>query len=244
MSTPPRRADYGSGAYRRRILLIAEGHRVSGELEDDFHHFRARLEHDGERVTRAEGDALRVPWTTCPGAVDVLARLVGLPLSRSLRAAAAHTEPREQCTHLFDAAALAVGFASLGTDGRRVWEAVVPDRQGGLTTATLTRDGEPLLRWEMDRQRITGPAPFEDRPLIGGFGRWAEAQLTADLAEAAQILQRAVFIANGRRHDLDSLDRAEQRRHVMGDACHTYSPTHVLHAVRVKGSVRDLTDGF
>ena len=140
MASPARRPDYGTGAYRRRIRLIAGDHTVSGELEDDFHHFRATIEHDGKQVTAARGEALRVPWTTCPGSILPLARLKGLNLSRSLLAAGKHTSSRAQCTHLFDAACLAVAFAAQGGRGERIWDAVVPDRVAGATVATLHRD--------------------------------------------------------------------------------------------------------
>ncbi|MDD9933490.1 MAG: DUF2889 domain-containing protein [Myxococcales bacterium] len=234
-----RRSDYGTGAYRRRILLIAGQGEVSGELEDDFHHFRAVLEHDGQRVKRARGEALRVPWTTCPGAVRPIARLEGLPLARSLRAGAAHTPPAAQCTHLFDAALLAVSFASRGQPGRRCWDATVPDRKQGATSATLELDGQRVLQWDLQRWRITGPEPFAGRKLIGGFGRWAEESLEPDLAEAAQVLQRAVYIATGRRNDFEQMERAVDHVDTMGAACHTFGPEQVEQALRVKGSVRD-----
>ncbi|MDH5675076.1 MAG: DUF2889 domain-containing protein [Myxococcales bacterium] len=236
-----RRADYGSGAYRRRILLIAEGGEASGELEDDFHHFRARIVHDGERVVGACGEALRVPWTTCPGAVTQLLRLEGAPLSRSTRTLAAHTDARAQCTHLFDVAVLAVAFASGGQAGRRQYDVEVPDRKAGVTTATLHRDGELWLRWELRRFEITAPAPFAGRRLIGGFGRWAHEQLEPELCEAAQVLQRAIYIATGRRSDFESMERAEEHLETMGAACHSFSSPQVERALRVKGSVRDFS---
>ena len=82
-------------------------------------------------------------------------------------------------------------------------------------------------------------APFAGRGLIRGFGRWAAEHLDLDLAEAAQILQRAIFIAVGRRHDFESLDRAAPYGSSMGSVCHTFSPEHLERARRVKGSIRD-----
>ena len=79
----PRIPDYGSGVYRRRIRIEqvekhGRGGVVVGELEDDFHHFRARVTHDGQTVTAVEGQGLRIPWTTCAGATEPLTSLIGI----------------------------------------------------------------------------------------------------------------------------------------------------------------------
>ena len=236
-----RRSDYGKGAYNRRVRIIASDGCVSGELEDDFHHFKATLEHDGQHITRATGEAMRVPWSTCPGATLPLARLEGMALSHDLLAAGRHTTSREQCTHLFDAASLAIVFAAAGHTGQRLWEVNVPDRIHGATTATLRCDGAQLLQWKLERNRIVSPEPFSDRALVGGFGRWANEQLAPELAIAAQVLQRGIFIAMGRLYDFDTIDHATAHSDTMGSACHTFSPAHVERAMRVKGSVIDYT---
>jgi hypothetical protein len=238
-------AEYGTGTYRRRILVIASDGAVTGELEDDFHHFRATLEHDGQRVTRATGEALRVPWTTCPGAVRPIALLEGLPLTESLRAAAKHTNPRAQCTHLFDSACLAVAFVAAhpGSRGERTYDAAVPDRIGGRTSPTLAIDGREVLRWEVDGNQIAAPLLFAGQALTGGgFGRWVEGTLPPPEAVHAIVLQKALFIAAGRRYVFDEIDRAAQFGEAVGGACHTFSPEFEPLALRVYGSVRDFTD--
>ncbi|HYB13701.1 MAG TPA: DUF2889 domain-containing protein, partial [Myxococcota bacterium] len=203
VSAFPLRSDYGGGIYRRRIRLAAERGLVRGSLVDDFHDFTVRLEHDGARVSNIEGQARRIPWFTCPGAADPLKLLEGLPLTRSLRSIARHTDPRAQCTHLFDLASLAVSFAACGKV-ERAYELAVPDRVGARTRATLLRDGVSVLRWEIDGARIEDPPPFAGRSLAGGgFLDWVETTLDADQAEAAQVLRRAVVISYGRRFDFD-----------------------------------------
>src|SRR5688572_16745517 len=52
------------------------------------------------------GRAHRFPWTTCAAAVDPLRALEGTPLSTDATAAGAWTDPRANCTHLFDLAGL------------------------------------------------------------------------------------------------------------------------------------------
>jgi hypothetical protein len=230
--------------YRRRIALWTEDGLVRGSLVDDFHDFTVRLEHDGVHVLKIEGAARRIPWVTCPAAAVPLLRLEGMPLTRSLRQIARHTDPRAQCTHLFDLASLAVSFAASGA-ARRLYELAVPDRVGARTEATLSRDGSPALRWQIDAARVEDPPPFAGRSLAGGgFLEWVEAALDADLAEAAQVLRRAVVISYGRRFDFDRVPDARTFQNYAGGACFTFSPERVAEAVRVVGSVRDWTAGL
>ncbi len=237
---PPLRADYGRGSYRRRILLRAEGRRVTGDLEDDFHRFRVHVEHDGERVVRAEGEALRFPWTSCPGALVPLARLEGMRLALSSRAAHDHTDPRAQCTHLFDLAGLAIAHASRGP-GTRDYEIEVPDRVEARTRATLRRDGQPFLHWEIEGSRIVAPEPFAGRSTRAGFLAWVQETLAPDLAEAALVLHRACSISLGRLYDMDAVEGPSAFGLMAGGVCHTFSPGTMEQARRIVGSARDLS---
>lgn len=253
MSSPspgelPQRSEYGSGVYRRRILLEATGDTVTGELEDDFHHFRATLRHDGGRVVETEGEALRMPWTTCAAAMLPLERLKGLPLSRSLLTTARHTDPRMQCTHAFDAASLAVAHAARmledpGASALRRYAVDVPDRRGGKTRASLRRDGELLLEWELDRVRIESPESFRGRSLSGGgFAAWAEQSLSPDGAEAAQVMRRACVISIGRIYAFDRIPHARLFAGASGGACHTFQSEVIPQASRMLGTTRDFSD--
>jgi hypothetical protein len=232
---------YGSGIYRREVRVEARPGCATGELVDDFHHFRARIWHDGARVLEVRGEALRHPWTTCAGAAQPLRRLIGIRLAASPRAAAAHTQARAQCTHLFDAASLAIARAARGGGGR-VYRIAVPDRVEGRTRATLERDGSPLLAWELAGPGIVAPEPFAGRALRGsGFADWAEGALEPELAEAALVLQRACAIAAGRAMDLEGIPRAADVPLAPLGACHTYAPGVVERALRVVGSARNLS---
>jgi hypothetical protein len=244
----PQRSSYGSGVYRRRITLGAEGDRVVGELEDDFHHFRATLVHDGERITRARGEALRMPWTTCAGAMAPLAALEGVQLSHSLLAVPKHTNPRMQCTHTFDAATLAVAHAARlcqdsSSPRHRRYAVDVPDRIGGRTRAELLRDGELVLRWELDKTTIEAPEPYAGRSLSGGaFASWCEQSFDPDEAEAAQVMRRACTISMGRIYAFEQIPHASLFSAASGGACHTFQPKVIGGADRVPGTTRDFTD--
>jgi hypothetical protein len=246
----PIRDDYGRGTYRRRIRLVASGDEIQGELADDFHHFAVRLRHDGERVVDIEGEDIRVPWTTCPGAMAAGKQIVGAKLTLSLLEVARQANLRAQCTHLFDLASLAVSHAARVVSGgarSRQYDASLADfsrdRPEG-TPSSLTRDGGHLFAWRIDRMTILAA----DDPLFAGrklssqsFYRFVEGELDAEAAEAALVLRRAVFIGLGRRYDFDRISHAAEFAKVVGSACHTFDPARVDGARRVIGTVRDFS---
>lgn len=93
---------------------------VEASIEDFIHHFRLELEHDGTMVTELRGEAVRAPWSVCPGGTTQLRELSGSRLDQAPRP----QDPTEHCTHLLDLAGVAVRFA--GAPGR-----LTPDRPGG-----------------------------------------------------------------------------------------------------------------
>jgi len=238
----PARLPYGEGTYRRRTRLVADAGRVTADLEDDFHRFRVVLEHDGCSVRAVRGEAMRYPWTACPGAFTPLQAFVGAPLDPSPTAASRRVNPREHCAHLFDLAALALSHALRG--GRRQYDIAVPDRRDGRTRAALHRDGELLLTWEVAGSSISGPVPWAGHSLRGrDFLHWAEAELDPDTAEAAVALRRAVFIASGRQGDLDSAPNAGALLRWAANTCHSFTPGIAEEALRVRGATREFSHG-
>lgn len=231
---------YGGGIYRRRIEIRSGEGVVRGELEDDFHRFGVVIRHDGRTVVEARGTAARFPWTTCPEAVSLLRELAGLPLTRSLRAVARARDPRRHCTHLFDLASLLVARAAAG-GGDRIYDIEVPDAREGRSRARLWRDGAPLFAFEIRGLAIEGPEPFRGRRLAGGFAEWAEEALEPDLAEAAQVLRRAVLIAGGRRFDMERMESAVPFASLTRGACYSFQPERIARALRNRGSVRDFS---
>jgi len=238
----PTREDYGTGAYRRRIRVRSAEGALHADMEDDFHRFALRVEHDGERVTAVHGAARRAPWTTCPAAVDELERLVGVRLTESHAEVREYSDPRTHCTHLFDLATVAITCAARGAPGAD-YRVEIPDAADGRRKVRLERDGSSALEWHIEEARIVAPtpAPYAGMGLRGGFGRWAEATLEPAVAEAAQVLRRAVFIAVGRRFDLDQIESAT----ALGTApstCHSFSPDVWQQADRAHGTVRDFSE--
>lgn len=223
------------GALNRRIAVSSRPYEARAAVEDDFHHFRVRISHDGSLITGAEATALRRPWSTCELAGVQLQRLIGSALWPSAGTVLRYTDQRHQCTHMYDLAALAVAAASQGIV-RRSYEAVVPDRVNGQTEPVLRRDGAEALRWQVSGSRLTGPAPFRGLNLGAGFATWVGANLQLEQAEAALILRRAVFISGGRSVDLDRMQHPSA-----GGGCFAQQPERAGQGVRMIGSTHDFT---
>lgn len=226
-----------SGALHRRVLLEAHAGYVAAALEDDFHHFAVRLEHDGQRVTSVEGRALRNPWASCPGAGAQLRALSGCPLSERPTEVAGHIDSYQQCTHQFDLALMALAQAARG--GRRDYLAVVSDPVGGRRSAVLERDGGAVLEWALEGSTVVAGSHLcganlrkLDMAAIGGDD--------PDLAEAVVLLRRTVMVAGGRGVDFDGMATLEVFEHMTG-ACYAFQPQRRAEGKRNTGTIRDFT---
>ncbi|MGI8797445.1 MAG: DUF2889 domain-containing protein [Acidimicrobiia bacterium] len=233
---------FRGGSYRRRIrLIVTEPGVVEGGLEDDFHHFEVTLHHDGERVLDVDARSVRWPWSTCPAAAGPLRALAGMELSPRCLAVGEHTNPKANCTHLFDLAGLAVAHAARGGE-RRQYDAEVPSGRGDDRAAVrLWRDGELVLAWTLSGRAIGSPPPYDAAPWKGGFFRWADTTLPVEEAEAAIVLRRACEIGMGRGMDLDGVDRADELAELMQGVCYTMQPVVIGTARRNKGTIRDFS---
>lgn len=226
------------GVYRRRIELVTTSPSVvEGELEDSFHHFRVSIAHEGGRVAAVDGEAVRHPWSTCPDALAPLRALVGAPITADATAHGEHADARSTCTHWFDLAGLAMAQAGAGRAHRR-YDIVVGERVQGRTTATLERDGDPVLDWEVDATSVLAPEPYAGQQMGRGFLAWANATLDPDTAEAAIVLRRACRTSLGLLMDLDDFATAADVGHDLDDTCHTFSVGVKDVALRMKGSTR------
>ena len=214
---------------------------VVAGLADDAHHFTLRLRHADGHVAALASRALRHPWDRCPGATERLDDLVGMPLSSRSTAVGAHTRARENCTHLFDLAGLAVAFAS-GDRRQRSYHASVWDHPEGGEEATLARDGVARLHWRLRDGRIEGPDPFTGVELRGGgFLAWAESTFDETQAEAAIVLRRASAIGRVRHFPFHRHVRASDTQAVNGQ-CFTFQPGVAEHALRQPDTRHDYSD--
>ncbi|OYU99630.1 MAG: hypothetical protein CFE45_12225 [Burkholderiales bacterium PBB5] len=230
-----------SSGFRRRIRLqtlldAADGPQVRAALEDDFHHFRLAMQADAlGRVQAVQASAPRHPYSLCPAAAGELQQLCGLPLPGRAQALVAQADARQHCTHLLDLAGLAAATMQQRLDARQydIW---VPTRMAGHTEAKLWRDGQPLLRWAVQDDTLTGPAPYIGVGLRQGLARWAAQNLGADEAEAALVLRRCVMISLGRSKPLD-----EQVHAAPTGLCFAQQPQRATLALRQRGSTWDFS---
>jgi hypothetical protein len=235
---------FPEGSYRRRIRLVVRApDLVEGGLEDDFHHFGVALRHDGTRVTSVEAGAQRWPWTTCPDAARPLRAIEGMELSPRCLAVGEHADPRQNCTHMFDLAGLAVAHAARGGDPgtTRQYDVEIPARAqaGGPVDVRLWRDGDLVHTWTLDGRGCVAPAPYSEAPWRGGFLRWADEAFAPDESEPVIVLRRACDIGMGRGMDLDAVDAAAELEPIMAGICFTMQPEQIRVALRNKGTIHD-----
>ena len=236
---------HGTGAARRRFVARSTSDGVIwAEMEDEMHHFRIELIHDGERVLDVTGTPVRWPWSTCFDSPAALTALRDCPLTVQGSSIGTYTNAKEQCTHQFDLTAFAIAHAwrvTRGAPSEREYITVVPDWAHPPFSAYVWRDRELVLTWLTDGATVLGPAPFDGVALRKRFLDWCEANLEPDLAEAAQMLRRAVWISPARSHDLEACADARES-HITEGVCYTAQPQRLVIALRNRGSLRDYSN--
>ena len=150
---------------------------VVSELEDDFHHFVVTLRHDGERSsgrrasrTAGRGRRARTPPSRCRA-------LAGMPLSRRFTAAGAWTDPKQNCTHQFDAACHAITHAArggaVGSTGSTTSRSRAATPRPTATHVRLWVDGALRLDVVADVERHRRPASRRSTRRRGAAGSCA-----------------------------------------------------------------------
>jgi hypothetical protein len=213
-------------------------------MEDDFHHFGIRISYHNGIITDVAARVVRAPWSTCQAAAAGLGRLAGQALFSRETQIGDMLPMRQNCTHLFDLAGLAIAAAARGTPLQK-FEATVTERtplplpgqpHTGFCSAALKRDGTEILRWEVqDDAIISGPAP---RSLGRGFRTWIET-LPDRESQAFGILRRAIDVSGGRSQNLDSVAVAADLD--LPPLCYSYQPQTASLARRMHGTTRDFS---
>lgn len=224
-------------ALRRVIQVSHRPGETRASVEDDFHHFRLRLHHDGRRVLGVATETLRQPYSLCGRAGDELRAAEGLGITPEVLEVLRRMDARQQCTHQFDLAAVAIAAAARGRPVR--YAAVVAEEGDGESLATLRRDGAEVLTWRVRNYAIEAPDPFAGVRLGEGFTAWTAGALTGEAIEAALVLRRAVFISRGRRMqaELNALGHARG-----GGGCWVQQPQRARQAARVSDSLRTFSE--
>jgi hypothetical protein len=234
------------GHHRRHFRFAAGDRAAAGALEDDVHHLRVVVRHDGARVTAVEGEIVRLPWTMCAGSVDGLTTLVGTRLADARDLGAAY-DAQQHCTHFFDLAQLTIAHAARGPGAREYrCTVVLPDSAADAddepagedrVRAVVTRDGVAVHEWDVRGGTIVSAGPFAGCSLRTGFrDRWRA--LPDDDAEAALVLRRAVWMSPIRHMRLDDYE-AVAATGVSTGACFTTQPGRIEVAFRRRGTQQD-----
>jgi len=192
---------------RRLIRIAVHPGTVRAVVADDVHHFRVEIHHDNQVVTGYRTEALRIPFSLCDMAGGRLQQLVGQPLTPRITDIHRQVDGRQQCTHQFDLAALAVVAAA--RQRSRGYDLVVSDPVEKQCDAWLRRDDGFILHWRIDRNIICAPEPYARLNVGSGFTDWVSHTCDDDDAEAALTLRRAHFISRGR----GMLDEINARTH-------------------------------
>lgn len=234
--------DYGTGVYRRRIRLVPGEGTMLAELEDNNHGFRVCIEHDGQRITRVTGDALRTPLSTCPGALARLQRLVGAEIHSDATQLSRRADPTSNCTHWLDLCILAINHIPRGAAVRQ-YDVAVTDERDGVSELSVHCNGRVVHRWYASGLALAGPEPLAGHTLFRGFSSWARDCFSGDALEAALVLQRGNFVAQARRFaDVPGTANEPVASHRNGNVCYSYSPEIVKQAIYRSSSVRDFTE--
>ncbi len=239
----PENPSYGSGCFRRRIRLHATDREVIAELEDHHHGFRLRLQHDGQQVTAVDAETLRIPFSTCPGAVEPLRKLRGLPISADSQTLLSQSDPAANCTHLYDLCLLAIARAASGP-GEHLYDICIGDEtETRAGVAEIHLNGQLLHRWLCRDWTIIEPSELAGKALYKGFSSWANAAFSGDAQRAAFALQKGYFVSSARRYDMDAMagEAANDSRDFMYGACYTYTSPQIDQAKRLANTVRDFS---
>lgn len=228
------------GVYRRHFRLDSEAGIVHAAMEDDAHCFGLMLKHDGNKVRSIQGVPMRTPWNLCAGAAQVLDELIGAQLTTNPLMASSHTDAKQQCTHLFDLAVLAIAHA-LRPNGVREYEIEAPWFElSAPRTMTLKRNGVLISTWVLVGDKLITPEPLAEigvRKLLA----WAALNIHDDDAlEGLFIMRRAALISMSRIMDLDQIPNPEATGHGLG-ACYVHQPGRISIATRNLGSTLDFS---
>lgn len=228
---------YGDGYFLRALRISTPGPgRVLLGMEDTYHAFEISFAHDGARVTSIDARWHRHPMSACSGAAGALEDMVGCPLDAGLRELQALLDQRLQCTHLFDMFRLGVLHAWHGRADRH-YEVIVDDAPQQPQPARLLCNGVCVLSMTLQDDVILVPEKFRGVNVFQGFGGWAARYLDGEEAEQAFMLQRALFVASGRRLDLGaSAGRPSSLSGPPTGSCYASQPVRYAASVRLDSS--------
>lgn len=220
------------GAFNRAIAILPGDGEITVLVEDDLHHMRVTLRHDGETVQHVDAEVIRAPWSTCPGAeVQLAATFHRIPLAEAAQVGA----KKQNCTHLFDLAVL--GAAHALDDAPLRYDLKVTDPVDGVREITIRRDGDPAMHWTERDRCFTEPSVIAGRNLLE-LGDWIASLPPAD-EEMARLLRGSAIISHGRQIPMEKQSDATK----IPANCYTFQPETAAKSRRING-IHDFTEAM
>lgn len=221
------------GLWRRIVLQPGPGW-IGGALEDDMHRFHMRFDHTDGRITAVKAEARRHPWSQCPGAAPHIAE----ELTGELLSDVANRDPFQHCTHLYDLAVLMAAHA--GDTELTRFDMRVADRVEDRTTATLEKNGEERVHWQLSDTVISGEEPWGGRDLRQ-LSKWKR-EIAPELAEFATLLRRAIFVSGARQFVPPPDEQLAQWNEFRKGVCFNYQPPQLGRTVRSQHWRQDFSE--
>ncbi len=224
--------------YRRVIFEVTATH-CRAAMEDEHHHFVIELGHDGQRITAVTSTAHRTPWSVCPQAERRLQDFVGQPLRTRIAVKLDEIDGKQQCTHQYDLAMVALSQAL--RPGRREYVTRVSGGMHEYRHAQLWLDGNQVLEWHLRGTEIDSADAFDQRDLRNILP-WADEHLDDATLEALYVQRRAVMVAASKGVNLDLISHAGVIMSRQAGACFAFQPERADGAMRMIGSSRTDVD--
>lgn len=239
----PRNPAYGSGVFRRRILLTRKSDtQILCALEDCSHAMQLTLIVLDNSIAQIHGEVLRAPVDICSSAPMHLAAFAGLELHDDSRVYAKHTPPNSHCTHLFDMTMLSISFALSGKAQRR-YDVNVADEKDGVLDATIYLDDTLVHHWLIRDAHIISPSSLKGIALYKGFFGHMHAHFVASELDCAKALQKGIMVAGARRWNMAAIAGSPADNFGPGiNICHSYSEQRIHLGKRSHNPSRDFSD--
>ncbi len=239
----PLKRNYGSGVYRRRIVVKRLSPTITAAaMEDDQHALQLKLTHDSASIANISANWERHPFTGCAGASKALERLSGESIHSDIGELYKSANIREHCTHMFDVLAVAI-TQSTRNQIKRVYDVVIPDAVNNRQGAKVFCDGRLVIDWVVENLVIVEPEQFRGVGVLNGLTRWASDHLSPELREYVLVAQRGYFVSMGNRYETNQLLGTSQTTHGPPEgSCYASQPSRIASSFRV-GEGRDFTSG-
>ena len=238
---------FGTRIFRRRIRVEKRadkrGEVIVAGLEDPIHACRLSMVVEDGILKEIEGRWERHPNRQCLGAARQLQAFIGKSMTAERDIYRAYNDSRQQCTHFHDLLGIAFTEATRDQPARQ-YDLIIPEAVGKTTTAELQIDGVTALRWEINDTHVVGPGELKNLPLEKGFGRWVAATYSADMIDAAHILQMGIYVSRASAVDFGTMAKVYPDKVLtppaLAGACYAMQPER-NHLALPAYTIRDFT---